>query len=130
MTWGEVQEKYRKEARLYLGENAAEQDIAHFVYRRIVDKACSTSAFFDRMADHGLCSVAVDKFCGILGGHSADGTGAAQSALGDHALSAEGQLSSSAAYNRRRGGVMGACRSAVYVVQMLLARGISSVFSV
>jgi hypothetical protein len=126
MTWGEVQEKYRKEARLYLGENAAEQDIAHFVYRRIVDKACSTSAFFDRMADHGLCSVAVDKFCGILGEHTSTADAA------DHALSdAQPVADSNGLRHRRRGGVLGACRTVVHVVQMLLARSVaSSVFSV
>ena len=51
MTWKEVQDKYRKEAILTLGEDASEQEIEEFAYRRIVNRACSTSAMFDRIAN-------------------------------------------------------------------------------
>mmetsp|Transcript_14538 Transcript_14538/g.24161 ORF Transcript_14538/g.24161 Transcript_14538/m.24161 type:complete len:467 (-) Transcript_14538:257-1657(-) len=54
MTWPEVKEKYRREARSILGEDATEEDIAMFVYRRIVDKSCSTNQFFDQMAYQGV----------------------------------------------------------------------------
>lgn len=66
MTWPEVQQKYRKEALLYLGSSATEQEISHFVYRRIVDKACSTSAFFDRMATDGMCATSAKQLCSIV----------------------------------------------------------------
>lgn len=66
MTWPEVQRKYRKEALLYLGSGATEQEISYFVYRRIVDKACSTSAFFDRMATDGMCTTSARRLCSII----------------------------------------------------------------
>lgn len=66
MTWPEVQQKYRREAIRYLGSTASEQEISHFVCRRIVDKACSTSAFFDRMATDGMCTTSAMKLCSIV----------------------------------------------------------------
>ena len=50
MTWQEVQLKYQKAAKIALGSDASQEDIAFFVYRTIVQKSCSTNEFFDRMA--------------------------------------------------------------------------------
>jgi hypothetical protein len=50
MTWQEIQLKYQKAAKIALGSDASQEDIAFFVYRTIVQKSCSTNEFFDRVA--------------------------------------------------------------------------------
>ena len=61
-----MQQKYRNKALLCLGADATEQEIAHFVYGRIVDKACSTSRYFDRMAEEGAVKVSAERLCSML----------------------------------------------------------------
>ena len=53
MNWTEVKEKYARDARQQLGENALSTDIEMFVYRKIVDRACATNAIFDHYASQG-----------------------------------------------------------------------------
>jgi hypothetical protein len=53
MTWEEVKRKYGREARLALGVNATEDEVAMYIYRRIVDKACTTNSLFDNIAAQG-----------------------------------------------------------------------------
>ena len=53
MTWEEVKRKYGREARLALGANATEDEVAMYIYRRIVDKACTTNSLFDNIAAQG-----------------------------------------------------------------------------
>lgn len=72
MTWAEVLGKYRKEAVTCLGESASEQEIATFVYNRIVERACSTNAFFDHWADHGFLATVADRLGRIFNGHSSN----------------------------------------------------------
>lgn len=50
MTWEEVKEKYRRQAIKELGADASVDDIEYFIHKRVVDKACSTNQFFDRIA--------------------------------------------------------------------------------
>jgi hypothetical protein len=53
MSWQEVKEKYAREGRRELGEDASEESVALFVYRRIVDRACASNALFDEVARSG-----------------------------------------------------------------------------
>ena len=53
MNWTEVKEKYAREARLQLGDEATSTEIEMFVYRKIVDRACATNAIFDHYASQG-----------------------------------------------------------------------------
>lgn len=53
MNWTEVKEKYARDARAQIGEDAAAADIEMFVYRKIVDRACATNAIFDHYASQG-----------------------------------------------------------------------------
>jgi hypothetical protein len=69
LKWTEVLDKYRKQALQCLGEGANEDDVTQFVYRRIVERACSTSAFFDRLAEHGYWAALTDTVCGLLAAH-------------------------------------------------------------
>lgn len=57
MTWPEVKLKYSREARKVLGENATDDQIIAFVYRRIVDRACSTNGWIDHLADKKMLDV-------------------------------------------------------------------------
>lgn len=53
MSWVEIKGKYTEEARRTLGLTATKEEVELFVYRRIIDKACSTNKFFDDLAQKG-----------------------------------------------------------------------------
>lgn len=56
MTWEEVKQKYKREvlrtmkAELRVGGSLSDEELESRVYQRIVDRACSTNAFFDQLA--------------------------------------------------------------------------------
>jgi hypothetical protein len=54
MTWEEVKLKYTMEAKRKLHKGATEEDIAMYVYNRIVEKTCCTNAVFDEAQKSGL----------------------------------------------------------------------------
>ena len=49
MSWDEVKFKYARQALQEL-DNPTQEEIEMFVYRKIVDKACSTNALFDKLS--------------------------------------------------------------------------------
>eukprot|EP01038_Epipyxis_sp_PR26KG_P009775 gene9775-13150_t len=49
MNWTEVKEKYAREGRRFLGDSVSEEELELYIYRRVVDKACSTNEVFDRL---------------------------------------------------------------------------------
>eukprot|EP00597_Dinobryon_sp_UTEXLB2267_P001223 CAMPEP_0170077634 /NCGR_PEP_ID=MMETSP0019_2-20121128/14410_1 /TAXON_ID=98059 /ORGANISM="Dinobryon sp., Strain UTEXLB2267" /LENGTH=250 /DNA_ID=CAMNT_0010290077 /DNA_START=1324 /DNA_END=2076 /DNA_ORIENTATION=- len=56
MTWAEVKQKYKKEVQRAVqqelragGEQLTDEQLERRVYQRIVDRACSTNAFFDQL---------------------------------------------------------------------------------
>ena len=51
LTWSEIKEKYRKEAFLTLGPEACADLVDMYVYRRIIEKACSTNPLFDEFVE-------------------------------------------------------------------------------
>lgn len=57
MTWAEVKQKYKKEVlrtmkdELAAGSHISDEELENRVYKIILDRACSTNAFFDKIAD-------------------------------------------------------------------------------
>ena len=57
MTWAEVKQKYKKEvlrtmkAELAAGSHISDEELENRVYKIILDRACSTNAFFDKIAE-------------------------------------------------------------------------------
>lgn len=73
----------------------SEQEIATFVYNRIVERACSTNAFFDHWADHGLLATMLDRIGRILSGHRGNSSSNSSSeAVTDASSSSAGTRSS------------------------------------
>lgn len=59
MTWPEIWRKYRQRARQELGSNATDAQLDHRAYELIVDRACATNDFIDRVAEEGIVSQVV-----------------------------------------------------------------------
>ena len=59
MTWPEVWRKYRQRARQELGPEASDAVLDHRAYELIVDRACATNDFIDRVAEDGFVSQVV-----------------------------------------------------------------------
>eukprot|EP01036_Dinobryon_divergens_P033509 gene33509-43302_t len=57
MTWAEVKQKYKKEVlrtmkvELAAGSHISDEELENRVYKIILDRACSTNAFFDKIAE-------------------------------------------------------------------------------
>ena len=61
MTWPEVWRKYRDRARRELGESASDSELDHRAYELIVERACATNEFIDRVAEEGFVAKSLHR---------------------------------------------------------------------